>query len=137
MRRGFGLIWLGATMVVSAVVGILSYQAGLAAGLAARMPANAVVPYYYYAPHFFGFGLLPFLFLLLVLFLVFRGRRRWGPGAWGPGWGPGVWAGRGWGPGTGDPSRMPGAPQPPADDPLQDWPQRPSSEQPAPGRRQG
>jgi hypothetical protein len=124
VRRGLLLIWLGATAVVSGIVGVISYEAGWAAGLAAKLPAGAVVPYY--APHFFGFGffgLLPLLFLVLVLLLVFRGGRRWGRGAWGP-----------WGGGYG---RFPSATQPPAGDPWRDWPQRPPSEQAPPGQPQG
>jgi hypothetical protein len=88
MRRGFVLIWLGATAVVSTIVGIISYQAGWAGGLATKVPEGAVGPYpYYYAPHFFGFGFfgLPLLLVLLVLLFVFRGGRRWGSGGWGPG----------------------------------------------------
>ncbi|HEY4026199.1 MAG TPA: hypothetical protein VGO86_07185 [Candidatus Dormibacteraeota bacterium] len=106
------LIWVGATAVVSAIVGVLSYQAGWAAGLAARLPAEAAPPYYY-APHFFGFGffgLLPFLFLLFVLLLVFRGGRRWGPG--GPGYG-----------------RFAGTTPPAPGDPWHGWPQRSPGEQ--------
>ncbi len=125
MRRGFALIWLGATAVVATVVGFLSYQAGWAAGLATKLPAGAVYPYYY-APHFFGFGffgLLPFLLLLFVLLLVFRGGRRWGPWGWGRG-------ARGYG-------RFTGVTPPPADDPWRDWPQRPPSEQTPSGRQQG
>jgi hypothetical protein len=123
MRRGLALIWLGATAVVSAVVGVISYQAGWASGLAAGAHAGVAVPAYYYAPHFFGFGFgfLPFLFLLFVLFLVFRGGRRWGrgPGGWGY-------------------DRFAGPTQAPAGDPWHGWPQRPPSEQapagqPAPG----
>jgi hypothetical protein len=121
MRPRFALIWLGATAVVSAIVGVLSYQAGWAAGLATRLPAGTAFPYPY-PPHFFGpgfgfFGLLPFLFLLVVLLLVFRGGRRWGPGGQG---------------------RFPGGP-PAGGDPWQGWPQRPPSEQqppPEPGRTQ-
>jgi hypothetical protein len=108
MRRGFTLIWLGATALVSALVGVLSYQAGWAAGLATKLPAGAAVPYYY-PPHFgFGFfGLLPFLFLLFVLLLVFRGGRRWGPG------------GRG---------RFPSGPSA-SGDPWHGWPQQQPAEQ--------
>ena len=119
MRRGLAMIWLGATAVVSAVVGVLSYQAGWAAGVATRLPDGAAAPYYY-PPHFFGFGffgLLPFVLLLVVLLLVFRGGRRWG--SWGYG-------------------RYPGGPPPPPGDPWQDSPPRPRSEheQPGPGRTQ-
>ena len=123
MRRGPTVIWLGATAVVSAVVGVIAYQAGWAAGVAARLPAGAAVPYYY-GPHPFGFfGFLPFLFLLVVLLFVLRAGRRWGP--WG-GWGYRDYrrfAG---------PPPQPGPQQAaPADDPWQGWPERPPGEQTA------
>jgi hypothetical protein len=91
MRRGFALIWLGATAVVSTIVGFISYQAGWAAGLATKVPEGAVgpypYPYPYYGPHFFGFGFfgLPLLLLVIILLFAFRGGRRWGRGGWGPG----------------------------------------------------
>ena len=126
MRPRFSALWLGLTAVLATVVGFFSYQAGWSAGLAARLPAGAAVPYYAYGPHFgFGFFGLPFLLLLVILLFAFRGRRRWGPGGWGPG--P-------WRPGAGAAS---GGPQPPpaAGEPIHDWPQRP--EEPAgPGPRQ-
>jgi len=119
MRRGIGLIWLGATAAISAIVGVISYQAGWAAGLAVKVPAGTAVAYYPFAPHLFGFGfgLLPLLGVLLVVFFVARAGRRWGrgPGAWGYG-------------------RFSGTTPPPpvGGDPWRDWPQRPPSEQPAP-----
>jgi len=109
------LIWLGATAIVSGIVGILAYQAGWAAGLAAKLPAGTVVPYYY-GPHFFGFGFFGPLFFLLVLFVVLvavrGGGRRWRP--WG-----------------GYPSAAP----PAGDDPWRAWPQRPPAEQRPPEQR--
>jgi hypothetical protein len=122
MRRGLALIWLGATAVVAAIVGFISYGAGWAAGAAARAPAAAP---YYYGPHFFGFGFLPFLFLLLVLFLVFRAGRRRGPWGWGY---------RGYGapfpPYQPSQQSRPGVQPPPAGDPWQGWPQRPPTQAP-------
>ena len=113
MRSRITLIWLGATAVVASVVGFIAYQAGWAAGLATRLPQGTAGPYPYFGPpHFFGFfGPLPFILLLVVLLLVFRGGRRWGP--WGP------WGGYRWSP--------PGTPPPPRpdEDPWKDWPQRP------------
>jgi hypothetical protein len=114
VRRGLALIWLGATAVVSAVVGFISYGAGWAAGAAAHVPA-AAGPYYYGGPHFGFFGFLPFLFVLFVLFLVFRAGRRRGPWGWGGGWGY-----RGYGV-----PPQPGAQVPPSGDPWAGWPQRP------------
>jgi hypothetical protein len=157
VRRGIALIWLGATAVVSGVVGIIAYQAGWAAGVGTRLPAVGGAPYFY-APHpfFFGFGLLPLLFLGLVLLIALRVGRRWGPGGWGPGpWGPGAWAagrGRTAGRGPGEGASGTGAPGPgasgtgapgpgasgtgaPADNPWREWPQRPPEEQP-PGQGQ-
>src|SRR5882672_8555887 len=77
MRRGFSLLWVVLTLVIAAVVGVLSYQAGVAT----QLPAGAALPPYYYEPHFYGFGLFGILFFLFLLFLVFRiagfGRRGW------------------------------------------------------------
>jgi hypothetical protein len=137
MRRRFALIWLGVTALISAVVGGISYQAGWSAGVATRLPEGAA-PAYYYAPHLFGFGLLPLLFIVLVLALIFRGGRRWAPWGWGGGWagGPrgyyGGWASgpRGYYGGGPAPTAPPTTP-PPADDPMSEWPQRPPS-QPGP-----
>ena len=120
MRRGLALIWLGTTAVVAAVVGVISYTVGWAAGAAARVPAAAAGPYYYGGPHFFGFfGFLPFLFLLFVLFLVFRAGRLRGRWGWGGGWGY-----RGYGA-----PPQPGAQVPPTGDPWAGWPQRPEPQQ--------
>ena len=99
MRRGFALIWALLTAAIATVVGIFSYQAGMAAGLAAKVPegAAAVAPYWYYGPHFFGFGFgfLGCLFPLLGFFLIFSlirlifwrggwgGRHGWGRHGWG------------------------------------------------------
>jgi hypothetical protein len=117
MRRRLALIWVGATAIVSAVVGTIAYQAGWAAGVTARLPEGAVGPYpYAYGPHFGFFGFLPFLLLLLVLFLVFRGGGRWGYRRYGP--------------------SQPQPQAPPAGDPWQGWPQRPPSERPAPPEQQ-
>lgn len=123
MTRRLALIWLGATAVVSAIVGFISYGAGWASGAAAKLPqgAAAVGPYYGgYGPHFFGFfGFLPFLFILCCLFFFFRIGRWRRP--WGGGWGY---------PGYGAPYQQSAPPPPPpAGDPWQGWPQRP--QQPA------
>jgi len=87
MRRGFGFLWLVLTLVIAAVVGVASYQAGVST----QLPAGAALPPYYYEPHFFGFGLFGLLFLLFILFLLFRilsfGRWSGGRGGWGhSGW---------------------------------------------------
>jgi hypothetical protein len=92
MRRGFGLFWLALTLVIVAVVGVVSYQAGVAT----QLPAGAAVPSNYYEPHFFGFGLFGLLFFTFLLFLLFRVASfgRWGGGGWGHGgWKHGVYGG--------------------------------------------
>jgi hypothetical protein len=86
MRRGFSFIWVVLTGVIAAIVGVVSYQAGVST----HLPEGAALPPYYYEPHFFGFGLFGILFLLFLLFLLFRvasfGRRGWGGGGPGGGW---------------------------------------------------
>src|SRR5205807_1350585 len=60
MTRRFGLIWAALTAVIAGLAAYFSYQAGLAAGLATRLPAGAVAPpYYWYGPHP-GVGFFPF-----------------------------------------------------------------------------
>lgn len=94
MRRGLGFLWVVLTAVLVAAVGVISYQAGWSAGLATHLPegAAAAAPYYYYGPHFFGFGFLWFFGFLLFLFLLFGlfraasfGRMGKGYGGWGYG----------------------------------------------------
>jgi hypothetical protein len=97
MRRGFGVFWAVLTGILLAVVGVASYDAGWSAGAGTHVvesaTTGAVVPYYYYGPHFFGFGLFGFLFILFVLFLLFRAARfgrHWGYGqGWKGGYGGG------------------------------------------------
>lgn len=99
MRRGFGILALVVTAVVIAIVGVIAYQAGWSEGFAQHVPdgttqAVAPYPYYYgYGPHFFGFGwifgllfflFLAFIFIRIVAFGIFGGRRGWG---YGRGWG--------------------------------------------------
>jgi hypothetical protein len=117
MRRGFGFLWLLVTLVIVAVVGVVSYQAGLSTHLPAEA---AVAPNYYYEPHFFGFGLFGLLFFLFLLFLLFRVARfaAWG----GRGWGGGGWKHGGYGGGV-----------PPAiEERMQEWHKRAHGEQAAP-----
>jgi hypothetical protein len=125
MRRGFGLIWLVLTLVIVAVVGAVSYQAGVATHLP---EAAALTPNYYYEPHFFGFGLFGLLFFVFLLFLFFRVARfgRWGGG----GWGGGGWKHGGYGGGV-----------PPAiEERMQEWHKRahgePATTPPAPDQKQ-
>jgi hypothetical protein len=118
MRRRLGLIWLAATAVVSTIVGIISYQAGWAAGVAANLPAGAAVAPFH--PLFFFFPGFGFLFFLLFVFLIFRFAFWWGPRG-------GMWRG-----GYGRPMTPP-PPPPQAGQPWQDWPRR---EEPAPEPKQ-
>ena len=78
--------WAAAALAVLVAVGIgaAAYQAGVTHGLALQVPAGTtfpVVPYGWYHPWGFGFGLGPFFFVLLWLFVIrgifWGGRRRW------------------------------------------------------------
>jgi len=73
MRRGFGFLWVALTGILLAAVGTIAYQAGWAAGAATQVPAGAAAaaPYYYYGPHFDGFGFFGFFWFLFILFLLF------------------------------------------------------------------
>jgi hypothetical protein len=129
MRRGFGFLWVALTGIMLAIVGAIAYQAGWAAGAATQLPAGAVAaaPYYYYGPHFDGFGFfgfiwfLFFLFLLFALFRALRFGRGWGHGGWGY---RGGWGGYGYGGGK-------GAVPPAIDERMQEWHKRAHGE-PAP-----
>lgn len=91
--RWFSLVWLAVTAAIAGVASYFSYQAGLAAGLATKLPAGAA-PYYPYGPGFgwgggwgFGFPVFGLFWLLFVLFIIFwvirgvaRGGHRGGPG---------------------------------------------------------
>ena len=68
MRRGLSLLWVVLTLVIAAVVGVLSYQAGVST----QLPAGAALPPYYYEPHFYGFGLFGLLFFVFIFFLLLR-----------------------------------------------------------------
>ena len=122
MRRGFGLFWLALTLVIVAVVGVVSYQAGVAT----QLPAGASVPPAYYEPHYFGFGLFGLLFFVFLLFLLFR---IFSFGRWRGGWGGGGWKHGGYGGGV-----------PPAiEERMQEWHKRAHGEQtttPPPDQRQ-
>jgi hypothetical protein len=129
MRRGFGFLWVALTGILLAIVGAIAYQAGWAAGAATQLPAGApaAAPYYYYGPHFDGFGFFGFIWFLLFLFLLFglfralRFGRGWGHGGWGY---RGGWGGYGYGGGKG------GVP-PAIDERMQEWHKRAHGE-PAP-----
>ena len=120
MRRGFSFLWVVLTLIIAAVVGVVSYQAGIST----QLPAGAALPPYYYEPHFYGFGLFGFLFLLFIFFLLIRifSFGRWGGGHGG-------WKHGGYGGGV-----------PPAiEDRMQEWHKRAHGEQtpsPPPDQRQ-
>jgi len=114
MRRGFSLLWVVLTLAIAAIVGVLSYQAGVAT----QLPAGAAIPPYYYEPHFAGFGLFGILFLVFIFFLLIRifSFGRWGGGHGG-------WKRHGYGGGS----------VPPAiEERMQEWHKRAHGEQPAP-----
>jgi len=118
MRRGLSLLWVVLTLVIAAVVGVVSYQAGVST----HLPAGAPLPPYYYEPHFYGFGLFGLLFFVFIFFLLLR---IFSFGRWGGGW-----KHRGYGGGV-----------PPAiDDLMQEWHKRahgePSATPPPPDQRQ-
>ena len=92
MRR-FGFIWLLLTGAIAGVASYFSYQAGLTAGLATKLPEGAA-PYFLYGQGWGGGGFFGFFWFLLFLFLIFGlvrrvmwgGRRGWyGGGRNGPG----------------------------------------------------
>src|SRR5207245_7388073 len=122
MRRGFGRVGLALPTIFLVIVGVVAYQVGWSDGAATHVAdgAAAAVPYSYYGPHFFGFGLFGFLFFLFLLFVIFRIAafgRGWG---YRGGWGKGMY-GRGYGGGM-----------PPAiDERMQEWHKRAHGE-PAP-----
>jgi hypothetical protein len=125
MRRGFLLIWTLVTAAIAGIAGVLSYQAGYAAGLATKIPAGAgaVAPYWFYGFHPIGFGffgLFPLLLFILLVFLLIGAFRR---GRWGRGWGyPGY---------PGYPN-YPGGPPPHVEQRMKEWHERAHGEQPPP-----
>jgi hypothetical protein len=126
MRRGFGFLWVALTSILLAVVGVIAYQAGWAAGAATHVAdgAAAAVPYYYDGPGFFGFGFFGFLFFLFLLFVLFRIAR------FGRGWGYGGWGHRGYS-GYGAYSGGKGGVPPAIEERMQEWHKRAHGE-PAP-----
>jgi hypothetical protein len=123
MRRGLSLLWVVLTLVIAAVVGVVSYQAGVST----QLPAGAALPPYYYEPHFYGFGLFGLLFFVFIFFLLVRifSFGRWGGGHGG-------WKHRGYGSGGGVP--------PAIEERMQEWHKRahgePTPTPPPPDQRQ-
>ena len=123
MRRGFGFLWVAVTTILLVVVGVVAYQAGWSEGAATHVSdgVTAAAPYYYYGPHFFGFGLFGLLFFLFLLFVLFR------IAAFGRGWGYGGWGRGGYGRGYG------GSIPPGIDERMREWHKRAHGEpEPAP-----
>lgn len=100
-RRGRGILWGLATLLIAGAVGIAAYQWGLSTSFAGTAPAAAAGASPYYGPWAYGMGsgfgfglfhLVGFLFfvLLLVAFVRFAfGARHWGGyGHWGGPHGP-------------------------------------------------
>src|SRR5918999_4595025 len=98
MNAGSVFRFILALVVVAgiALLALGTYQAGVAAGLAADGASGTPVPYYGWGPGWgpgFGFfGFFGFLFFLILLFALFRaatwggrGRGYGGPGRWGTG----------------------------------------------------
>ena len=91
MRALLGVLLVGVTALVAGAIG---YQVGVSSAVATTAATAGTVVYHAgwgFGFPFFGFLLFPFfLFLLFGLFaFVFGGRRRWGGGPGGPGWGYG------------------------------------------------
>ena len=126
---GFGAV-IG-LLLVALIGGVIGYNTGLSAGVAA---SGAPVAYPVYGFGFGGFGGLFGLFIFLILLAVVIGafrRAAWGHRGWGHGYGHGYY-GRGWDKGSGDTPRWGDRPVPPfADEMLQRW-HREAHGEPAP-----
>jgi hypothetical protein len=77
MDRRFRIVAMVSAVLVAAVVGVLSYDAGVAHGIAispalANAPVPPFAPYWAYRPWGWGFGFGPVFFLLFVWFVMFR-----------------------------------------------------------------
>ncbi len=89
------VLWAIILVTFSAIVaGAIGYQVGVSSAVATTAAAGGTVVYH--AAWGFGFPWLGFLFFPFFLFLLFGlfafafgGRRRWGGGPGGPGWGYG------------------------------------------------
>jgi len=89
MRGLLGVLLVGATALIAGAIG---YQVGVSSAVATTAAAGGTVVYHAawgFGFPWFGFLLFPFfLFLCFGLFaFAFGGRRRWGGGPGGPGWG--------------------------------------------------
>jgi hypothetical protein len=112
-RFGFALFWGLVTLVIAAIVGAIAYHAGQTATVVATSEGARTLVY----PGYYGFGFFPLfglIFIVIILFALFR--RSWGGGPWG--WG-GHYHGGGYG-------QVP----PMIDGKLKDWHQRAHGESP-------
>jgi hypothetical protein len=112
-RRGFGLFWALATLVIAGIVAAIAYHAGQTATVVTTAPGSTVV----YPGYYGGFGFFPLfglLFFVIILFALFRR-------PWGHGWG-GYYSRHG---GSGE-----GSVPPMIDARLKDWHQRAHGETP-------
>jgi hypothetical protein len=95
--RMFGWISALGVLLVALVAGVVGYNLGLGANIAASGVTPVAYPMYGWG---FGFGgFFGFFFFILIIFLIFGLIRR---AAWGGrhhGYGPGGWKGGGYGPG--------------------------------------
>jgi hypothetical protein len=89
MRALLGVLVVGATALIAGAIG---YQAGVSSAVATTAATGGTVVYHAawgFGFPWFGLFLFPlcfFLFFGLIAF-AFGGRRRWGYGNGGPGWG--------------------------------------------------
>ncbi|MEA2682219.1 MAG: hypothetical protein QOK05_547 [Chloroflexota bacterium] len=118
-RRGLGLLWALVTVTIIGAVAWFAYHAGVETTVitSGHDPGAAYPAYYHYGAGF-GFGIFPLFFFILLIVLLFRGRRwhrPWGYGGWGygPGWGHGPGYGPGYGPGQPGGTQGPGPDVPP------------------------
>ena len=89
-----GLLGVLLVTITALVAGAIGYQVGVSSAVATSAATTGTVVYH--AAWGFGFPWLGFLFFPFFLFLLFGlfafafgGRRRWGGGPGGPGWGYG------------------------------------------------
>ena len=112
--RFFGLVGVLGTLLIALVAGVIGYNLGLGANLAAAAGATVVYPGWGFG---FGFPFFGLIFGILLFVLIFGLIRR---AAWGghPGYRRGMYGPGGWGPRGGwDGHSLP----PMADEMLERW----------------
>jgi hypothetical protein len=100
-RRGTGLLGFVVVLAIALIVGVLAYNAGVAAGMSSATSGDTTGPIVY-PPFGFGFGffgLLLTIVLIGLLIAALRGPRGWGGYRGHASWGPGApwWRGPGGG----------------------------------------